>query len=323
VGWLKVDDNFLEHPKFLQAVEEGTELVTHLWFKALSYCRRHLTDGRFTHAALRTFSRSRRLSVAVNALVNSRLWLQTDDGYEIKDYLDWYESREQVEQKKQANTNKIRRWREAKKPSCNQVTEAGVTAQQQDSNPAPIPTPIPIPTPTPTDPPGPLSGGDAPDEAPASRVVRVLDAADQPGQLPGAAPASTLDAPPSRPALERAYVGGVKAATGGSFAFPAKPWEYAAVDDAVGAHGAPRVGAELLAWVTASVTAYVTACRESQMHKSKGFAPTGWLDWLNAGAPATIARPSASPPVQPHDPLATGAPRVKWSSKARNAGGAS
>jgi hypothetical protein len=112
---------------------------------------------------------------------------------------------------------------------------------------------------------------------PASRVLTR-----EPSPTP---PAAEPDARPSRPALERAYVGGVRASTGASYAFPAKPWEYGALDDAIDAHGAARAPADLLVWIGSSVAAYVVACRESPTHKSKGFPPTCWLDWLNAGSP--------------------------------------
>lgn len=95
--WIKVDDGFDEHPKFLSLPPEATAV----WFHCLAYCNRNLTDGFIPEAkaALETFRCLQHRKDAPNpveALITAGLWERTEGGYQFHDYLKYQPSRAQV-----------------------------------------------------------------------------------------------------------------------------------------------------------------------------------------------------------------------------------
>lgn len=98
--WLKIDDNLPTHPKIAQVGAEAAWL----WICGLCYSRRHLTDGRITHAVLPGLSPSlKHVGKLATKLVLAGLWEATDDGYQIHDFLEWNPSRIQVESYRKAD----------------------------------------------------------------------------------------------------------------------------------------------------------------------------------------------------------------------------
>ena len=91
--WLKVDDNFPDHPKL-----EGLEGEPRLWADAVAlwlvvgcYCSRHGTDGAITTARLHRASRMTRRATekAAKALVKCGLFEKTPRGFTMHDFLDY------------------------------------------------------------------------------------------------------------------------------------------------------------------------------------------------------------------------------------------
>jgi len=115
VTWVRIDDHLHAHPKFklawdLEPASVGLELF------ALSHSAAYLTDGaideQFVHSWFRGSATRRRR--AVNALVESRLWVPNGSGWQIHDYLDYNESRDSLlarrrarERKRQLNRRKL------------------------------------------------------------------------------------------------------------------------------------------------------------------------------------------------------------------------
>ncbi len=77
--WIKLDDQFPDHPKFLTL----TDAAIAAWVRGLCYASRYLTDGALPRPAL-----TRGIGTARAALELERagLWHQTDDGWTIHDY---------------------------------------------------------------------------------------------------------------------------------------------------------------------------------------------------------------------------------------------
>lgn len=108
VTWVRIDDHLHAHPKFrlaweLEPASVGLELF------ALSHSAAYLTDGsvdkRFVRPWFRTPTRQRR---AVDALVESELWVPNGDGWEIHDYLDYNESRDRILTRRRAESARKR-----------------------------------------------------------------------------------------------------------------------------------------------------------------------------------------------------------------------
>ena len=95
--WVRIDDHLHSHPKFKHAWSNAPASVG-LELFALSYSAAHLTDGqvdpRFVSEWFPKNTRGRRR--AVDALVDSGLWVPNGDGWQIHDYLDYNEPRERV-----------------------------------------------------------------------------------------------------------------------------------------------------------------------------------------------------------------------------------
>ena len=86
--WFRIDDTFADHPKVTNA---GNAAVG-LWVRCGTYASRFLTDGQVPDAVARGYG-SRK---DIERLVLARLWVPTDDGYAMPDFLDYNPSAEQV-----------------------------------------------------------------------------------------------------------------------------------------------------------------------------------------------------------------------------------
>jgi hypothetical protein len=100
--WVKLDDQFSDHPK----IEAAGPLAAWLFVCGLCYCSKHLTDGFIpaTKAArLADVPTSRK---HIDRLVALGLWAEVEDGYRIRDYLDYQPS---AEKKREARVDAGRR----------------------------------------------------------------------------------------------------------------------------------------------------------------------------------------------------------------------
>lgn len=90
--WVKIDDQFQDHPKFV-----GAPLATiGLWTAGLAYCNRYLTDGHINAAAVKRCGGTKKL---IDDLVGRTLWrhcCEHDDCWVYHDYLDVQPSRDKV-----------------------------------------------------------------------------------------------------------------------------------------------------------------------------------------------------------------------------------
>ena len=145
--WAKIDDNFCDHPKVVQA----GPVAIGLWTCALSYCAKYLTDG-FIPA-----NQVKRILIDLDdpmqvaeKLVSVGLWERSESGYTFHDYLVYNPSKEQVLKDRQETKERIEAWREKKKQEpCNGV---GNTVTDDVTNTSPDPDPDPDPDPVPQKP---------------------------------------------------------------------------------------------------------------------------------------------------------------------------
>ena len=110
MAWIRIDENFAQHPKVVRAGPLGMALHV----AALGYCNRYLTDGfvpkqvaslllDFSGLGMRMWDaecfgggEDATWELVVEDIVDAGLWETTEAGWLIHDYLDYQPSKEQV-----------------------------------------------------------------------------------------------------------------------------------------------------------------------------------------------------------------------------------
>jgi len=111
MAWVKISDDFYDHPKFAEAGPVGLAL----WTVGLAYANRNLTDGFIPRAAARrlldyehlaietgavgdlaTFGEDIDADWAIGKLVDAGLWEPARGGWQIHDYLEYQPSAAEV-----------------------------------------------------------------------------------------------------------------------------------------------------------------------------------------------------------------------------------
>ena len=111
--YFRLDVDFCEHPKIMGL----TDGAFRLHVRAMGYAKRLLTDGRIPVA----FPAKR---VTIEELVAADLWEEVQGGWVIHDWLEWNESRDEVEVKRAAAKDRMAR-----------VRSRDVRANEDDSSP--------------------------------------------------------------------------------------------------------------------------------------------------------------------------------------------
>lgn len=89
MAWVKLDDAYTDHPKFV-ALSDG---AFRLWHTALAYCNRWMTDGYVPDHVVPSLTRETRHQKLVDELMRLRLWEQADGGFRFHDYEHYQPSR--------------------------------------------------------------------------------------------------------------------------------------------------------------------------------------------------------------------------------------
>lgn len=105
--WIKLDDNFADHPK----IAPLTHGAFRLHVAGICYCARHLTDGIIASDDIPRLIRGYR-AAHLTELTDRGLWLPILTYMEIHDYLQWNPSRKDVEATRDmARQKAYKRWR--------------------------------------------------------------------------------------------------------------------------------------------------------------------------------------------------------------------
>lgn len=165
MGWIRVEDDFYDNEKMLAAGSIGRDLYWH----GMGFCNRNLTDGLipkrraltlvdFTDAAVLDgrggVDGQACAPIAVQRLLDAELWHEDGHGcpdcvqpgprnYVVHDYLKYQFSKAQIEEKAEANRQRVKAWRAARK---NDVREANAECNalrtpRVQTTPTPTPTP--------------------------------------------------------------------------------------------------------------------------------------------------------------------------------------
>ncbi len=124
--WIKLDDQFFDHPVTLRAGEKATLL--HL--QGLAYCSRHLTDGKIPREALPGLTKVARPRELARVLVDVGLWVERKNSYEIRNYLVDQRSAKEVVTERKKGRERVRQFRSRteQSPVGNGASNADVTA---------------------------------------------------------------------------------------------------------------------------------------------------------------------------------------------------
>jgi hypothetical protein len=135
MGWVRLDDNFADHPKVIALSDSAFRL----YIEALCYSNRQLTDGFIPNAVYLKLS----TDDEADYLIDAGLWEEVHGnvispdlttGYQIRSYTEYQPTREKVEEKREQAKERLRRYRE-KHGNANET--------QMKPHPQPIPKPNP------------------------------------------------------------------------------------------------------------------------------------------------------------------------------------
>jgi hypothetical protein len=101
--WVKIDDTFPDHPRVVGLSDAAFR--SHV--AGLCYSARYLTDGSIPSSAMRSIGTRK----SATELEEAGLWVRSDHGWLIRDYLDYNPSRADVEGKREAARERMARVR--------------------------------------------------------------------------------------------------------------------------------------------------------------------------------------------------------------------
>jgi hypothetical protein len=103
VAWARLDDGFFCHPKVTRVWDINPGAVG-LWVRLISYCSKYETDGFVPEVTVAMLSPDLSERTAqLDALIEGRAIQRHEDGFVIRDYLDYNPSRAQIDEKRESD----------------------------------------------------------------------------------------------------------------------------------------------------------------------------------------------------------------------------
>lgn len=131
--YAKVDDRFFTNPKARAAGSDGRAL----FLAGLCHCSAHLTDGIIRADMLPVIAAEAEVQPSVaDRLVTVDMWEPTDTGWLVVNYLEWNQSKEQVETKRAKDAE-----RQAEKRARDAAAQSRATSRR-DSSASPHGSPV-------------------------------------------------------------------------------------------------------------------------------------------------------------------------------------
>jgi hypothetical protein len=96
MAWANFDDQFASHPKIVPLSDGAFRLHV----SGICYSAQHLTDGLIGAEAVPTLRPKFRPAMLAE-LVERNLWIKHGDVYEIRDYLQWNRSRDEINEERE------------------------------------------------------------------------------------------------------------------------------------------------------------------------------------------------------------------------------
>jgi hypothetical protein len=129
MGWVRLDDNFADHPKVIAL----SDTAFRLFVTGLCYSNRHLTDGLVPYQMVSAWVGDNPMKPS-DELEDQNLWERVDKGFLIRSYDEYQPTRDSVEAKRQQNKERLARFRE-RKTQVKRVSNADETLIPTQPNP--------------------------------------------------------------------------------------------------------------------------------------------------------------------------------------------
>jgi hypothetical protein len=107
MGWVRLDDNFADHPKIIGISDSAFRL----YVASLCYANRQLTDGFIPAPAYGVLSRND----DAPELCAAGLWRAVTGGFQIRSYEEYQPTRNEIENKRNAARDRLSKYRETQK----------------------------------------------------------------------------------------------------------------------------------------------------------------------------------------------------------------
>jgi len=107
MGWVRIDDNFADHPKVIGL----SDTAFRLYIEALCYSNRQLTDGFIPMSVYLKASKND----DADYLIEAGLWEEVPKGYLIRSYTEYQPTREKVHSKRDQSRERLKKFREKEK----------------------------------------------------------------------------------------------------------------------------------------------------------------------------------------------------------------
>lgn len=141
MAWFKVDDKLHSSRKLMKIPRSHRLAALGLWTLAGSWSADQLTDGHVPEYMVEEWGGNQTL---VDWLIKADLWQKVSDGSQFKNWAEYQPTKAEIEEGREKNREKLRKWRER-----NQGTNEDVTGLQEGSKPGSNPAPDPTrPDPT-------------------------------------------------------------------------------------------------------------------------------------------------------------------------------
>ena len=127
MGWVRLDDNFADHPKVIALSDNSFRVYIY----GLCYSNRQLTDGFIPFAVYSNWWRVANGAEPADDLINADLWLRVEGGFQIRSYDEYQPTRDKVESKRAEARERLKRYRD-KQGNANET--------QKKRHPQPNPT---------------------------------------------------------------------------------------------------------------------------------------------------------------------------------------
>lgn len=145
--WVKLDDGLWKNPKIVALVETNPEALG-LYVLALSWSGHEISDGKIPKVMIGRLlaigGNPERTSEAANGLVESGLWHDDGDHFEIHDWAKYNPTRRQVQATRRSRAESGRKG--GKQRASNRQANAKQTpsGDRETGYPVPVPDPVPV-----------------------------------------------------------------------------------------------------------------------------------------------------------------------------------
>ena len=107
MGWVRLDDNFADHPKVIALSDKAFRL----FITGLCYSNRQLTDGIIPYQIVNAWVGNDPMKPS-DELEDQNLWERIDKGFMIRSYTEYQPTKEKVNKKRDEARERLRRYRE-------------------------------------------------------------------------------------------------------------------------------------------------------------------------------------------------------------------